>query len=164
MTPEYATDTSYGNGVLGMQKSYREGSAEGIGKEMLDLFLAGHSLVGYDTADYERLEEALVAGSLNLSENGIVLINGTSVLNDSTGTLNEVWEDFTITTYQIGDTIEMVDYKFLSRLIEQKLLQEGLMPSVKMAPVAGRMQEECFMDATGKQWKQVKPRSMWWKR
>ena len=63
-----------------MQKSYREGSAEGKGKEMLDLFLAGHSLVGYDTADYERLEEALVAGSLNLSENGIVLINGTSVL------------------------------------------------------------------------------------
>ena len=156
MTPEYATDTSYGNGVLGMQKSYREGSAEGIGKEMLDLFLAGHSLVGYDTADYERLEEALVAGSLNLSENGIVLINGTSVLNDSTGTLNEVWEDFTITTYQIGDTIEMVDYKFLSRLIEQKLLQEGLMPSVKNGTCswenARRVLHECYWEAveTGK--------------
>lgn len=151
MTPEYASGTSYGNGVLGMQKSYREGSAEGKGKEMLDLFLAGHSLVGYDTADYERLEEALVAGSLNLSENGIVLINGTSVLNDSTGTLNEVWEDFTITTYQIGDTIEMVDYKFLSRLIEQKLLQEGLMPSVKNGTCswenARRVLHGCYWEA-----------------
>ncbi len=151
MTPEYALDTNYGKAILGMEKSYREGNLEGKGKEMLDLFLACHSFVGYDAADYERLGKELVAGSLDLSENGIVLINGTSLLSDDMGTLNEAWTDYTITTYKIGDTIEMVDYKALSGLVEQRLMQEGLMPSVKNGTCswedARRVLHECYWEA-----------------
>jgi len=131
MTPEYASDTNYGNALPGMVKSYREGNLEGYSKVMLDRFLASNWLVGYEPADYERLQEELVAGSLELSENGIALINGTSLLSDEMGTLNEAWMEYTITTYQIGDTIEMVDYKALAKLVEQRLVQKGLMPSVK---------------------------------
>ena len=131
MTPEYASDTNYGNALPGMVKSYREGNLEGYSKVMLDRFLASNWLVGYEPADYERLQEELVAGSLELSENGIALINGTSLLSDAMGTLNEAWMEYTITTYQIGDTIEMVDYKALARLVEQRLNQKRLMPSVK---------------------------------
>lgn len=131
MTPEYASDTSYGKAMQGMEKSYREGSLDGYSKVMLDMFLINNRLVGYEPADYERLQEELVAGSLELSENGIALINGTSLLSDEMGTLNEAWMEYTITTYQIGDTIEMVDYKALAKLVEQRLVQKGLMPSVK---------------------------------
>lgn len=130
MTPEYASDTSYGKAVQGMEKSYREGSLEGYSKVMRDMFLINNRLVGYEPADYERLQEELVAGSLELSENGIVLINGTSLLSDDMGTLNEAWMDYTITTYRVGDTIEMVDYKALSSLVKQRLLQKGLKPTV----------------------------------
>lgn len=131
MTPEYASDTSYGQTMWGMVKSYREGNLEGYSKVMLDRFLANNRLVGYEPVDYERLQEELVAGSLELSENGIVLVNGTSLLSDAMGTLNEAWTDYTITTYKVGDTIEMVDYKALSRLVEQRITKKGLMPSVK---------------------------------
>lgn len=69
---------------------------------------------GYDEEDYARYQSALVEGTLDVSEHGIVLVNHDNVmLSDSeiysqdTVMLEDREMDFT--DYHVGDTIDFVD-------------------------------------------------------
>ena len=64
---------------------------------------------GYDEEDYARYEKALVDGTLDVSENGIVLVNGAEMMVEDEESLGTVWEKMTFTTYQVGDTIDIVN-------------------------------------------------------
>ncbi len=146
----YEEETSYGSTISRMGERYINGEAETSeqGKILRNIFISGNRLVGYDPADYARLEERLVAGTMELSENGILLVNGTRAYNDTIDTLNPVWKDYMLTDYQVGDTIVMVDFKAMTELVERRLIREGLMPSVKNGTCdvqkAGKILYECY--------------------
>lgn len=146
----YEEETSYGSTIARMGERYINGETEisEQGKIFRDIFISSNRLLGYDPADYERLEERLIAGTMELSENGILLVNGTRAYNDKMDTLNPVWKDYMLTDYQVGDTIEMVDFKAMTKLVEKRLIQQGLMPSVKNGTCdvhkAGKILYECY--------------------
>ncbi len=93
-------------------------------RRFYELEFAESSLVGYDETDYANLESALIEGTMDLSDNGILLINGTCTMAESTETLNGIWQEYTMTDYKVGDTIEFVDYQKLDAWIKERL--EGL--------------------------------------
>ncbi|MBE5942527.1 MAG: ABC transporter permease [Lachnospiraceae bacterium] len=76
---------------------------------------------GYDDEDYARYESRLVAGTLDVSENGIVLINGAEYMVAEDETLKNVWDSITYTTYQVGDTIDIIDPEKLRQMIVERL-------------------------------------------
>lgn len=69
---------------------------------------------GYDEEDYARYQKALVAGTLDVSDHGIVLVNHDRVhLADSEiyseDTVVSEYREMDFTDYQVGDTIDLVD-------------------------------------------------------
>lgn len=133
LDPLYGEEASYGSAVSRMGQAYLNGKVESseAGEIMRNSFLSSIRLVGYEPIEYERLEESLVAGTMELSGDGILLVNGTRAYNEMVDTLNPVWKEYMITDYQVGDTVEMVDFKAMTKLVEKRLVQEGLMVSVK---------------------------------
>lgn len=85
-----------------------------------EIMFAECNLVGYDEEDYANLESSLLEGSLDLSENGILLVNGTCTMAEDAA-LNGIWQEYTMTDYKVGDTIECVDYKKLNIWIKKRL-------------------------------------------
>ena len=90
-------------------------------KKFYELDFAKSSLLGYDKEDYADLEEALMEGTMDLSEDGILLINGTCTMEVSNEYVNEVWREYTMTDYKLGDTIEFVDYQKLDAWMKERL-------------------------------------------
>ena len=85
---------------------------------------------GYDEADYQRYEQVLVDGTLDVSENGIVLINGGSVSPDETnGDLANIDFEYNelgqvkvqYTDYKVGDTIDIVDMEKYRALFDEQM-------------------------------------------
>ena len=73
---------------------------------------------GYDEADMERYEEVLMDGTLDVSENGLVLVNSvykslqeTDEYIDNSDLEYNVFGDANIrfTDYKVGDTVDIVD-------------------------------------------------------
>lgn len=107
-TDEYLTTT-----VSGSSLNYNHSTVKRIGKAEDGYEITGlHSVIcyGYDETDYQRYKNVLVDGTLDVSENGIVLVNG--------GTVNELEQDMDrmagyvdvqFTDYKVGDTIDMID-------------------------------------------------------
>ncbi len=129
----YEEETAYGSTISSLGESYINGeeTTGERGEILREFFISGNRLVGYDPEDYERLRGNLIAGTMELSENGILLVNGTRAYNEMMDTINPVWKDYMITDYQVGDTIEMVDFKAMTKLVESRLTQEGLLAAVK---------------------------------
>lgn len=90
-------------------------------KGLHELDLAECSLIGYDEEDYADLEEALIEGTVDLSENGILLVNGTGAMVESSEDLNMVYREYTMTNYKVGDTVEFVDYQKLDAWIRTRI-------------------------------------------
>ncbi len=84
-------------------------------------------IYGYGEEDYARFENSLVAGTLDTSENGIVVINGTTAMVEIGNGLDyetmytSTVENFTITNYEIGDTIDIVDVEKLNTLVSEEM-------------------------------------------
>lgn len=92
---------------------------------------------GYDDEDYARYQKALVAGTLDVSDHGIVLVNHDRVhLADSEiyseDTVVSEYREMDFTDYQVGDTIDLVDMEqYYTRANEklaalEKEYQDGL--------------------------------------
>lgn len=77
---------------------------------------------GYDKTDYERYQSVLTDGTLDVSENGIVLINGGEDIRiDSESLIGGEPIEVTYTGYKVGDTIEMIDMHKLRSMMNQEL-------------------------------------------
>ena len=95
-------------------------------EEMIDreaYYVSKMMCYGYDEEDYARYESRLIEGTLDVSENGIVLVNGMEYIQSDGETLKNVWDQITYTTYQIGDTIDIVNPKKLRELLVARLEQ-----------------------------------------
>ena len=76
---------------------------------------------GYDEEDYARFQSALVEGTLDISENGIILLNyGTAMKYESEALVDERIEA-RFTDYQIGDTIDIVNMIKYRELVKEEL-------------------------------------------
>lgn len=83
-------------------------------------FVAGIYCYGYDDMDFQRYQSALVDGTLDISENGIVIINEGVVEGEEMETLGPEYIDVTFTDYKVGDTIDLVNmYRFRSEVLPQ---------------------------------------------
>ncbi|MCM1496463.1 MAG: ABC transporter permease [Bacteroides sp.] len=71
--------------------------------------LAGIYCYGYDDMDFQRYQSALVEGTLDISENGIVIINEGQIEGEEMETLGPEIIDVTFTDYKVGDTIDIVN-------------------------------------------------------
>lgn len=80
---------------------------------------------GYDESDMKRYESALVDGTLDISDQGIIIVNQGHFAKayEVTESLGVEYIDTAITSYQVGDTIEIVDMKKFRNEV-----QEGLEP------------------------------------
>lgn len=76
---------------------------------------------GYDEEDYARLEECLVEGTLDVSENGIVLLNGIKAMVEDEESLGVVMAQMTFTDIHVGDTLDVVDTGKLHTMVTAEL-------------------------------------------
>lgn len=81
---------------------------------------------GYDEEDYARLEGNLIEGTLDISPDGVVLLNGAKTLLDDEGSLGKVMTQFTFTDFHVGDTIDIVDVKKLREMISERMEKENV--------------------------------------
>lgn len=80
-------------------------------------------ICGYDEEDYKRLEDYLVDGTLDLSENGIVLVNYTETTPEDAYDDNTVlmeMEKFRFLDVKVGDEIKVVDPAALYELVQKE--------------------------------------------
>ncbi len=124
-TREFLHEADYGRLQRSCLTSYEIYKEENqVYRKSYEQMFAENSLVGYDEADYANLESALVDGNLELSEDGILLVNGTCTMVENPELLSTVWKKFTMTDYKVGDTIEFVDYKKLDAWIKERLKEQ----------------------------------------
>lgn len=76
---------------------------------------------GYDEEDYARFQDVLIEGTLDVSDNGIVLVNNDKLeLLDSESLYGEKTE-IAYTDYKVGDTIELIDFKKLHTMVQEEM-------------------------------------------
>lgn len=124
---EHLDDTYLNEAMVGdMYRSFHEqlesGEEDKEGQnEMRQYRISTIELHGYDEEDYARYEEDLLEGTLDVSENGIVVVNGTTTYREDEESLGLIYFDTAITTYQLGDTIEIVNPDRLNALVSERL-------------------------------------------
>lgn len=121
-TDDYLTKSSNGVLINSLFEIIRESAEE---KPSLANLVLEISCYGYDETDYQRYEKALTAGTLDVSDNGIVLVNHETLrLDDSqlydSETVEIEYADIDYTDFQVGDTINLVDMEKLRALVEEK--------------------------------------------
>ncbi len=145
LTEEYANGTDYGQWLRESEKFYLENDAlQEVARINYKMFFARNRLLGYDEEDYQDLKSELIAGTLDVSEKGIVLVNETRVLQENAETLNAVWTGYTITDYQVGDVIEFVDFKKYDALIKEKLQETDLTEGEEWYSASFKIMHECY--------------------
>lgn len=117
-TEEYCTKTAKGAAGQEIYESYKTEDS----KNSLEIQTA-ISLSGYDEEDYTDLESRLIDGTLDISENGLVLVGASEAVNKAKGdTLIEAitYDHYTITDYKVGETIDIVDPQKLMALVKER--------------------------------------------
>ena len=99
------------------------------GKQELENPASAISLVGYDEEDYKDLESCLVDGTLDVSDQGMVLVGAKEAENmsgDDEALIEPItYSHYSITDHKVGDTIDIVDTKkLMERVKEWKKMAE----------------------------------------
>ncbi|MBQ9983058.1 MAG: ABC transporter permease [Lachnospiraceae bacterium] len=108
-------------------------------------------IYGYNEEDYARYEEHLIDGTLDVSENGIVVVNGTKTMVEMTDDQGDTMYtsammETAITDYQVGDTIEIVNVKKLNSMLVEEM--EGKQEQAEKN--GGEIDGESFMEYRAK--------------
>ena len=122
-TEEYLEDTWSGI-VCKRYYEHYEAELDEEGKLTFGLkYLSEIDCYGYDKEDYERYQSVLVDGTLDVSENGIVLVNHGTVekREEDMESLNTEYIDVDYTDYKVGDTIDLLDMQKFRADISEKL-------------------------------------------
>lgn len=96
---------------------------EGNAKNSFEEGLSRVKCYGYDKEDYARYEDVLVEGTLDVSENGIVLVNGITVPEEDEDSLGVLWKDYTFSDFKVGDTIDIVNPGKMRDLMVKRLAE-----------------------------------------
>lgn len=116
-TEEYAKDSSQGQNLNRIIKAWEKGDV----KEWVPAFNTAVSLFGYDEEDYGSLQDELIEGTLDVSPEGIVLVNHcytASVQEDLGG---NIMMNYMVTDYRVGDKITFVDFRKLCEQAAERL-------------------------------------------
>ena len=122
LTDEYLTKTLSGEWFGKYYEKMKSEDSEEGEKYAAESVLSMIRCYGYDETDYKRCEKELIDGTLEVSENGIVLVKNGGLmpkeLSDSLITKNIA---VTYADYKVGDTIEILDTKRYSKLVQEAL-------------------------------------------
>lgn len=121
MTQENLQDSQMGRSMQSSMERYQKEPENEKLQTYYEMMFAEANLLAYEEDDYANLEKALVAGTLDVSERGIVLVNGACEYGPAPEYLNYVWKEYTITNYQLGDEIEFVDPQKLNERMKERL-------------------------------------------
>ncbi len=120
LTKEYLNADPYGT-------FYRKEDVEPQARNLRKYMNSNFYVYGYNETDYARYNDYLMDGTLDVSENGIVIVNGTKAMVEVADTLDyetmytSKLEEFTITNYQVGDSITIVNPDKLSRMMVEEM-------------------------------------------
>lgn len=159
LTETFRTETEWGAAYEAWMEQMEEDSdMKEWEKQSITWSLAEVTFTGYDEEDYARYESALIEGTLDIGENGVVLINGgeerraeqmDSIMDDSIN--KNSYMKVTYTDYQIGDTIDVIDMVKYRSLYEER--QEALLQQYKMnQTLYERMQIEPMDHFSDEEW------------
>lgn len=82
---------------------------------------SGMICYGYDEADYQRYQSVLTEGTLDVSENGIVILNRGEVSVTDPDTGMEYTRNMLLTDYQLGDTIDFIDMEEMHNRLDKQV-------------------------------------------
>lgn len=145
LNQDYIEETSNGTNIeITMQKwrerdteEYRDGTDVEYKKAIFNLNSSSISIDGCDQNDLDYLSEFIKSGTADLDDDGILVIGGGSVMDYSwTGdeklTLYDLGKHFDTYDLQVGDTIQLVDYKEYKKRYQdayEKMIAESVLVS-----------------------------------
>lgn len=92
-------------------------------QKKLNAAYAGITLLGYDETEYKSYEKLLIDGTLDVSDSGIVLVQNCMAYPldyDSDLEIDLKGNKYRKSDYQVGETIELLDYAKLQALYERR--------------------------------------------
>ncbi|MBO5237276.1 MAG: FtsX-like permease family protein [Lachnospiraceae bacterium] len=118
-TEEFLTTTYGGDAMARIHEAYQSASEIEGKARRLDA-LAAIECYGYDETDYARYESALVEGTLDISDHGIVIVNQGKMekAEELTETLGIEYVQVAITDYHVGDTIQIVNMERFGDMVQ----------------------------------------------
>ena len=118
---KFLNETYDGNYI----KSYIEGNKKT--SDIQRAIIAGVDVVGYDEEEYKSYEKWLVDGTLDVSENGLVLVKNIKTYPADEDDEAEIFvtnettkKDYSISDYKVGDEITLLDMSKLNELFKKK--------------------------------------------
>ena len=145
LNKDYAEQTSLGSGIEAMMQRWRERNTKEYSekddveyeKAVDSLDSSFISIEGCDQNDLDYLSEFIESGTAELDDDGILVIGGGSVMDYSwTGdeklTLYDLGKHFDTYDLQVGDTIQLVDYREYKKRYQdayEKMMAESVLVS-----------------------------------
>lgn len=145
LNKDYAEQTSLGSGIEAMMQRWRERNTKEYSekddveyeKAVDSLNSSFISIEGCDQNDLDYLSEFIESGTADLDDDGILVIGGGSVMDYSwTGdeklTLYDLGKHFDTYDLQVGDTIQLVDYREYEKRYQaayEKIMADSILVS-----------------------------------
>ena len=149
-TKDYIKYTKFGHVQKELIDTYGpEGSKKEEQSDKFYLYRLATNLkcYGYDQEDLKRYESVLVDGTVDVSDQGVILVNGGETLKlDSELADNELiaYVDVDYTDYKVGDTITIVDSKEFRERMQPELEALNREYQEKMAEITPTNEESTF--------------------
>lgn len=139
-TEKYATDALTGAARVRQLSNVRGGGAS----ELTAAYVAEIPLFGYDEEDFGRLQGDLVEGTLNVSDQGLILVNHSYTASAETDLNGNINKDYEVFRYQVGDRVTFVDPRKVNELLREleDRAAKGEFTTVVQDPVTGGNREE----------------------
>lgn len=143
-TQEYASDSLAGTSQMRLMSRMRDGETTGTELGLISTILISQiSLFGYDEEDFDRLKSELAEGTLDVSDEGLVLVNHSYTTSNEIDYYGNIMKDYTMYHYHVGDRITFVDFQKLDELLGEldERTEKGEFTVVVQDPGTGELQE-----------------------
>lgn len=143
-TQEYASDSMEGTYQMRQISRLRDEEITDTELGLMSAILISQiSLFGYDEEDFDRLRSELVEGTLDVSDEGLVLVNHTYTTSIEMDYYGNIMKDYTVYHYHVGDRITLVDFQKLDILLGEldERAEKGEFTVVVQDPGTGELQE-----------------------
>ena len=145
LNKDYAEQTSLGSGIEAMMQRWRERNTKEYSekddveyeKAVDSLNSSFISIEGCDQNDLDYLSEFIESGTAELDDDGILVVGGGSVMDysgsyDDGVTLYDLGKHFDTYDLQVGDTIQLVDYREYEKRYQaayEKMMADSILVS-----------------------------------
>lgn len=143
--PERFTESYASDALSGAARTQQLSNLKGGGaSELVAAYMAEITLFGYDEEDFGRLQGDLVEGTLDVSDQGLVLVNHSYTASAETDLYGNISKDYEVFQYQVGDQVTFVDPQKMSELLREleERTEKGEFTTAVQDPVTGETREE----------------------